>query len=178
MESLSAWDDDGLMSELASIREAAGLAPAAPGGGSIDLAEATGADLTELEQVDPVLEQRMAEARKQLNAGPAPRCGAQCAAQCAAKTVEIRRALSKIAKVFATQTESLQDALEEAAVAIGARARVDEATVTRRAEAHKVRLAAIVRQHKATDAEFTCMRRTLEEVLSDLLGDQQGDPRD
>ena len=171
MESLSAWDDDGLMSELASIREAAGLAPAAPAGGSIDLAEASGADLTELEQVDPALEQRMAEARKQLSAGPAPRCGAQCAA----KTVEIRRTLSKIAKVFATQTESLQDALEEAAVAVGARARVDEATVTRRAEAHKVRLAAIVRQHKATDAEFTCMRRTLEEVLGDLLGDQQGD---
>lgn len=170
MEHLKEWDDDGLLAELATIRIASGLeksatvsADAEPAPNkeykvNIDFSKEESSSFLEL---DPELEARMARARAAATVQPA------CNGAVTQQASETRIVLSRIARVLATQRASLQDAVEEAAVAVGARERgVGEDTIQRRAKAHLARLSSSSAAIVDLDKDFAIVRRTIEEMIS------------
>lgn len=179
MELLREFDDDGLLAELAEIRVASGIAarpekpgPAAANVTNIDFSSDQSHQYLEL---DPDLEARMARARAE--AAQAESAKSQTAskggdAAAAERASETRSALSRVVRALAAQRASLQDAVEEAAAAVGARERgVGEDTIQRRAKAHLTRLSAAAAGAAAIDKEFSAIRRAVEEMISTYVGD-------
>ena len=71
------------------------------------------------------------------------------------------------ARKFAAQRVALQDAVEEAAAAVGARERgVDDGTLQRRAKAHLVRLTGASAELVEMEKEFTVTRRVVETLIA------------
>ena len=167
MDGLDDWDSDGLLAKLAAIQTERAAEPALPAQTAekvkipepVDFSSEKSKDLLEL---DPELEARMDRLRAAAAETPALSHD-----EIATKIARSRCALSNLARKFAAQRVALQDAVEEAAAAVGARERgVDDGTLQRRAKAHLVRLTGASAELVEMEKEFTVTRRVVETLIA------------